>query len=487
MKVTTERLDNCQIDLIIEVDAAEIDKKMRETARKISRRFAIPGYRKGKAPFYAVVRTFGREAIQQQLLEEVGDRWYEEALEQIDYEPYDIGQLQKVEWDPFRMVVRLPIAPEVELGDYRSVRVPFEKPEITDEQVEQELAKYQEQFASWVPVERPARMGDQVVLDMRGTVGETEVMNNEDYEMLLEEDVSYPMPGFHEQIVGMAPGEEKTFTLIMPTEGEDPEVAGKEATITVKVHSVKEKDVPPLDDDLALMVGDYDTLDDLKAATRESLESEALQEAEDRYAEKVLDAVMEISRIEYPPQAIDREAEILVNRMEANLRLSGITMERFLAMLGKTREAYKQDLYPTAEKRLRKRLVLVRIAEEEQLTVEEEEIDAEIARLRTSLDNPEDLRFLETAQGRKAVADDLLITRAHELLVRIASGEAPPPKKETPASPPEAEAPSDEAGEGGDSQTVAGEPEEAPASPSEAEAPSDEAGEGGDSQAVAEG
>ena len=432
MKVTTERLDNCQINVIVELDAAEVDKKMRETARKISRQFAIPGYRKGKAPFYAVVRTFGRDALQQQVLEEFGDQWYEQALEQIDEEPYDVGRLEDVEWDPFRMTIRLPIQPEVDLGDYRSVRVPFEVEEIGDEQVEAVLAEYQERFTTWVPVERPAALGDQVVLDMQGAVGEIEVMNNEEYEMILEAEVKYPLPGFHEQIVGMVPGEEKTFTLTMPTEGEDPEVAGREATITVKLHSVKEKDVPPLDDDLALMIGDYDTLDELKAATRENLETNALREAEIEYAEKVLEAIIEGATIEYPPQAVDREVEAALEQIEQSLASSGITLDRFLTLMGKSREAYKQELRPSAETRLKKRLALMTLAEAERLTVEEDEIDAEIERLSESMgDQAEQVRqMLDTPTGRVSVTNDLLVDLAQERLIQIGKGEAPPLAKE---------------------------------------------------------
>ena len=222
MKVTTERLEDCQVNVIIELDAAEIDKRLRQTARKISRQFTVPGYRRGKAPFAAVIRAFGREAIQQQAIDDLGQELYEEALEEIEYEPYQVGELQDVEWDPFRMTVLLPIPPEVDLGDYRSVRVPYEVEPVTEEQIEAYLAGLQQEHAQWVPVERPAAIGDQVVLDMQGMAGdEVEIMSNEEYEMLLQADVAYPLPGFHEEIVGMSTGEEKTFTLTVPEDDDD--------------------------------------------------------------------------------------------------------------------------------------------------------------------------------------------------------------------------------------------------------------------------
>jgi trigger factor len=116
MKVTTERLEDCQVNVIIEMDAAEIEQKLRKTARTISRDFNVPGYRRGRAPYHTVIRVFGREAVQQEAFDEFGQELYEKALEEVEYEPYQPGELQEVEWDPFRMTVLLPIRPEVDLG-----------------------------------------------------------------------------------------------------------------------------------------------------------------------------------------------------------------------------------------------------------------------------------------------------------------------------------------------------------------------------------
>jgi trigger factor len=429
MQVTTERLEDCQVNVIIELDAAEADKRLRQTARTISRQVNVPGYRRGKAPFAAVVRVFGRETVQQQAIEDWGQELYEEAIEEIEYEPYQVGELQDVEWDPFRMTVLLPIPPEVDLGDYRSVRADYEIEPVTEEQIGEYLAGLQQEHAQWVPVEREAAIGDQVVLDMKGMAGEVEVMNNQEHEMLLEADVSYPLPGFHEKVVGMSPGGEKTFTLPVPEDDDNLDAAGQEATITVRLHSVKEEDVPPLDDDLALLVGDYDTLEDLKAGAREQMETDALQKAEAEYLDKALYAFVEAApKIEYPPQAVDRETEGTLNQMESNLASSGIQLDTYLGMLGKTRETYRQELRPAAEERLKKRLVLSEIAKLEKLQVEDDEIDAEIERMIGMMGpQAEEMReTLESPGGRFMVADDLLTSKAQERATEIAKGEAPP-------------------------------------------------------------
>ena len=426
MKLTTERLENCQVNVIVEMDAADIEKELRQTARKLSRHYNIPGYRRGKAPYHAVIRVFGREAVQQQALEDFGQDLYDKALEEIEYEPYEAGELKEVEWDPFRMTILLPIQPELDLGEYRSVRVPFEPEPVTDEDIEERLKSHQEEHAQWVPVERPAALGDQVVLDMEGKVGEQLILSNEGHEMVLEAGARIPLPGLHEEIVAMSPGEKKTFVLAVPEDDFEEDVAGQEATVTVHLHTVREHDLPPLDDELAMMVGDYQSLDDLRAALRENMESDALQRAESEYLDKVLEAMIEAAiKIEYPPQAVERETELVLGQMERNLATSGLQLDTYLGMVGKTRESYKQELRPTSEERLQKRLVLDEIARLEEVEADPEALEAELDRLREMMgpDDEQVQEMLESPEIRQSVAGDLTMARVQELVVQIGKGE----------------------------------------------------------------
>jgi trigger factor len=429
MKVTTERLEDCQVNVIIEMDAAEIEQKLRKTARTISRDFNVPGYRRGRAPYHTVIRVFGREAVQQEAFDEFGQELYEKALEEVEYDPYQPGELQEVEWDPFRMTVLLPIRPEVDLGDYRAVRVPYEPEPVTEEQIDEFLVDTQQEHAQWVPVERPAALGDQVVIDAEGRIGDQVVLSNEAHEMRLDADADHPLPGFHEQIVGVSPGGEKTFTLTYPEDDFEEDVAGKEATFTVALQSVKEEDLPPLDDDLAMMVGDYDTLDELKASVRERMETEAAGRAEAEYLDKVLDAMIEAAtRIEYPPAAVDNEADLALDQMGRNLASSGIELDTYLEMLGTTREVYKQELRPAAEDRLKKRLVLSHVAEQEGLEPEPSAIEDQISQMSEAMGEQSDAmrEVLNSPGGRLSVASDLTVSLAQERVVLIGKGEAPP-------------------------------------------------------------
>ncbi|MGD2206984.1 MAG: trigger factor [Anaerolineae bacterium] len=436
MKVTTERLDNCQVNVVIEVDADEIHKKLRRTGRRISRQFEIPGYRRGRAPLRAVVRTFGREAVRQEALDDFGNDLYEKALEQIDYEPFQPGELQEVEWDPFRMTILLPIQPEIDLGDYRAVRVPLDPEPVTDEDIEEQLAELRQQHVQWIPVERPAAWGDQVVVDVEGTVDGEEIIDEGEEEVLLDEEATFYLPGLSEQIVGMSSGEKETFVLTVPDDAYDKDLVGREATVTVELHTVREKDMPPLDDDLAMMVGDYDSLDDLRAALREQMETSALEAAEAEHFERVVGAVIEgAAKFEYPSQAVDQESEFLFGQIQQEILPPGMDMDAFLGMMGKTREEYKQELRPAAEERLRARLVLEQITRREGLEVGEDEIEAEIAQmLEEAGDKADQMRaMLDSEVGRQMLVDDLLRAGARERLLQIAKGNAPPLEEQAEA------------------------------------------------------
>ncbi len=445
MKVTSERLDNCQVKVLVELDAEEVEDRLRQTTRKLSRQFNVPGYRKGKAPHHAVIRVLGREAVQQEALEDFGNDLYEQAIAEIEYEPYAVGELQEVEWDPFVMSVLVPVPPEVDLGEYRSVRLPFEVKEVTDEAVEEYLERLREEHAQWLPVERPAEMGDQVVVYVRAQLGDETILEEENMELLLEAGSRNPLPGFAEQVVGLRAGDSAEFGLDLPGESGGEEAQPQEAHVYIDLNTVRARDLPAMDDELAMMVGDYETLDDLKTSVRERLEVEARQGAESQYLDEVLNAMVEAAaKIEYPPQAIDHEAESAMAQMERNLSASGLPFESFLRMVGKTREMYRQELRPAAEIRLKRRLVLEEVARREGLMPEAEEIDAEIDRVSELMGSEGDQMraVLDTAGGRESLSTDLAISKAQARVIEIAKGEAPPPPEAPAAEPgaqPEAE------------------------------------------------
>jgi len=443
MKVTSERQENCQVRVTVELDAVEVENKLRQTAQRLSRRYIVPGYRKGKAPYAAVLRTFGRELLQEQALEEFGQEWYDEALKGIEYEPYTAGELEKVEWDPFRLEILVPIKPEVDLGDYRSVRATPEPKPVADDAVDHYLEDLQRQHTQWIPVERPAALGDHVIVDIEGRVDDQVVLGNQGRELTLDAASIYPLPGFHEQVAGMSPGEEKQFTLRYPSDDPRKDLAGREGNFTVKLVAVNEPDVPPLDDELAQMVGDYSTLADLRAAAQKNLEEEARQAAEAELPDKALDAMIAAAtKIEYPPQAVEKELDSMLEDMEQNLSTRGMKLDTFLGMIKKTRETYRQELRPAAEERLKRVLALGEAIKREGLTVEEADVEARVQDLKAQeeFQSEEMQKLLDNPAMRPGLANDLLMAKIRERIAQIAKGEAPPLEIAVEA-PPDVEAP----------------------------------------------
>ena len=429
MKVASERQEKCQVRVTVELDAAEVENKLRQTAQRLSRRYTVPGYRKGKAPYGAVLRTFGRELLQEQALEEFGQELYDQALKEVEYEPYAPGELEKVEWDPFRMEILLPIMPEVDLGDYRSVRATPEPKPVADDAVDHYLEELQQKHTQWIPVERPAALGDHVVVDIEGRAGDQVVLGNQGRELTLDATSPYPLPGFHEQVIGMSPGEEKRFTLTYPDDEPRKDLAGREATFTVKLVTIKEPDVPALDDELAQMVGDYTTLADLRVAAHNNLEEEARQAAEAELPDKTLDAMIAAAtKIEYPPQAVEKELDSMLEDMEQNLSSRGMKLDTFLGMIKKTREAYRQELRPSAEERLRHVLALAEAIKREGVKVEEAEVETKVQELKAQeeFQSDEMQKLLDNTAMRASLANDLLLTKIRTRIAQIAKGEAPP-------------------------------------------------------------
>lgn len=425
MKVTTEELENCQVAMTIEVEDAEAEKALRNAARTLSRKFKLPGFRPGKAPYNVVVRLLGIEAIQEQAIEDLSQKLYKQTLEEKGIEPYASASLDEVTWNPLTLRLTIPMPPRVDLGAYRDVRLPSEEVVVTDEQINQVLERIRTQNAMWQPVTRPARLGDLIMADIEVTVRGQVVLKNEGREMILREDSRYPVPGFGQALVGMQPGEEKTFELPYPEDYYNRELAGQQATFHVLMDTVKEEVLPPVDNALAMTAG-YESLDQLREDIRAELLEQAQREANNRFITAVMDRVVEGATVAFPPIMLEHEIDDMIKEQKRRLEQRGMSLEEFLKLRAQTEDDFRQELQSYAEKRLRQSLVLDKVIQAEQLSVESSEIDEQIANLILSLDEEDDdLReFLFSPLGRLSVGSDMLTRRALERLVAIAKGEA---------------------------------------------------------------
>lgn len=429
MKVTTERQEHCIIHLTISVDEEKETEYLRRSARTLSREYRIRGFRPGKAPYDVIVQRLGLETVRAEALERFGDEVFEQGLEESGLEPVGQASLQDVTWDPtMTLHLEVPVKPEVVLDGYRDIRVTWGVPEVTEEQVNEELLKLQQEQSEWRPDDRPAEMGDQVVVDIVGTVDDEIVLENSNRELVLDPDSPYPVPGFAEAIAGMQPGETREFDLTYPEDHYNAEIAGQVGHFKVTLDEIRVEVLPELDDEFAILVGDYESLDDLKASIRDKLEEEARERAEGEYQEQVWEALLETAQVDYPLVMVEREIESLRVEFEQRLQQQGMDFQSYLSLSNTTQEAWDAEARPQAEERLKRGLLLAEVIEQEELTVEPEEIEAEIEEMLEPLgERGEQLReMFNSPSGKMTITERLLSRKAVERLKAIARGEEPP-------------------------------------------------------------
>ncbi len=435
MKIQTEDLQDRQVQLTVEVPTERMTSAMRSAARRLGKTTKIPGFRPGKVPYEVLIGRFGEEAIFEEALDALGQEVYSQALEESKLDPIAPGTLNEVvSRDPLVLRYKVPLAPEVELGKHRKLRVDFEPVEVTDEALEEVLENLRQRRALIEPADRPAQMGDVLVLDVKGELYEPEdpkdrqILSEEGISLLIEPENDWPAPGVAEQLVGMAAGEERSVTHTFADDYANETLRGKVATFRFECKEVKSRLVPEWTDNLAKGMGEYESLLDLRLKVRESLKEQAEQEAKDKYADQVVQALADQAVISYPPVLLEQEIDELIEDLERSLRNQKLSMEVYLKAEGKSPEELRQDLQPRAERRLKRALVIGKLVDVENLEVEDQEVQERIDRLVESVqDSSGSLRkALEQHASRHRIRNDLLVEKAVERLSAIARGEKIP-------------------------------------------------------------
>ncbi len=414
MKVTTERLPDCQVKMAVEIEPTRVEESLRRIVSRVSRDYRIRGFRPGKAPFNVVVQRFGREALLDEVIDKEGRNWYLEALEEAQVRPFDQATLEITSYDPLVMTFTLPVQPVVDLGTYRDLRLDWQPPDVSDEQVAEELGRLQQKSATLEPQEQPAEMENVVTLDIEGRIGDQVVVSAEERAVTLSPTINYPVTGFAEKILGMSPGEDREFALLYPQDHPNAAWKGQQAYFRVHMHNLKVWVTPELDDDLAQTIGGYETLDEWRTSVREELEAEALEKAENDYADQVLDALAAQAHIEYPAAIIEQELDRMMEDLDASLKQRGLGLENFMIMTGKTQETYRESMREDARKRVERGLVLGELIRAERLEVSEADIEAAMDRFLEALGPEAD----SLPEGFSL--DDLYETFENSLMSKIA-------------------------------------------------------------------
>ena len=434
MNIDTENLEDRQVQLTVEVDDDRYNAAMRSAARRMSKRDKIPGFRPGKVPFDIAMGRFGEDAIFDEALDTLGQDIYKQALEDTELEPFAPGSLNEVvSRKPLVLRYMVPLAPEVELGDYRKVRVKYEVPEVSDEALEATLEDLRRRQALIEPADRAVEMSDVAVIDIEGNLDEPEegesalVLKESGISLLIEEDTDWPYPGIAEDLVGIEAGQSRTLSHTFGEEYPAEDLRGKAATFEVSCQEVKSRFIPEWSDDLAQAVGDYETLLDLRVKARESLAESAEREADAEYAEKVIEKVGDGATVTFPPLLADQEVDDLLHDMVHRLEAQNLTLDDYLQAESKTEAEVREELRPRAEDRVRRALLLGKVVEEEELKVGDDQISERVQRLAGSLQDPEGniIKALSTPQSMRRIENDLLFEGAISRLVSIAKGENP--------------------------------------------------------------
>jgi len=421
LKVNAEKMENCQAVLTIEVEEERVEQSLKEAARRISKRTSIPGFRAGRAPYHIVERMVGKEVVFDEALEELGSQVYREALKESELEPIDRAEMEVMEREPLTLKMTVPLKPEVELGDHQSIQVEPQEVKVEEEGIEEVLTGLREERGEWVPVEREAQKGDLLTLDVEGRAEGERVVGAEEWEYILRLGAEVPVKGFPELIEGMKPGEEREFALTYPVAHPHTDLAGKKVEFRVRLLGLKGKNLPPLDDQFAKTVGDFESLKELRERVESVLQARAETRERERVAEEVLTAMTDQAKIAYPPALLEREIDSMIEDYTQAVARQGFTLPRYLEVVGKSEEELRGELRPQAEERLKKALAFSKFTEEEGIAVGEEEVDRELDEIADSYgDQAEEVKkALLSPEPQRSIRSRLFSQKALERLVEI--------------------------------------------------------------------
>ena len=381
----TNKTETNKYELEIEISAEDFNKAIDEVFKTEGKKIAIPGFRKGKAPKAFVEKYYGESVF----FEGAVDRLYRPALmdavEASGLEVISIGQADITEVSKengVQMKVVVVVKPEITIEGYKGIEATKKKAEVTDEDVSAELVKVQDRNSRMVTVEdRAALTGDTAVIDFEGFCdGEAfEGGKGENFELALGS--GQFIPGFEDQVVGHETGEEFEIAVKFPEEYQAENLKGKDATFKIKLHEIKRKELPVLDDEFAKDVSEFDTLDAYKESIREKLQSDREKSAEADVENQILEALIEKVEGEIPDEMYDNEVEESINSFAYRLQSQGLNLETYLKYTGMNTDALKEQFKPQAEKQVKLRLALEKIAANEGLEPTEEELNAEYEKL----------------------------------------------------------------------------------------------------------
>ena len=424
MKCKVEKTENAnEVKLELTIEAQKFDEAIQKVYFKSAKYFNIPGFRKGKAPMNIVEKYYGKEIFYEDAFNEVVPNELEAALkenkiEAVSRPDIDVKQIEKGKDLIFTAVFQT--KPEAELGKYKGIEIPKIEYTVSDEDINHELSHMQEHNSRLISIEdRPVEKGDITVIDFEGFVDGKAFEGGKAEGHELEIGSNTFIPGFEDQIIGMKIDEERDIKVKFPDEYFSKDLAGKDATFKVKLHEIKKKELPELNDDFAKDTSEFDTLEELKKSIKDRIEKDNEQRQKYETEDAVIKAVCENVKVDIPSGMIENETEDMLRNVESRLSYQGLKLDQYLKMMGKTAEEVKKEYEPQAIEAIKSRLMLEAVIKAEKIEATEDEITEKVKEMAKNYGKSED-ELLKNENVRNYIKSGVESEKALEFLVKNA-------------------------------------------------------------------
>jgi trigger factor len=422
MQVTVSPAPRSSLNVRVELPPERLDSAISEAVRHLSQRTKIHGFRPGKAPRAVVERAVGPAAVLEEAMDHLVQRAYRDALVEQQILPLaqaDVKVEQGEEGKPVIFTATVPVRPDVKLGDYRGFNFKPEIETIDDAKVQKVVDELRDQNATLAPVEdRGARNGDYAVIKYKGTRDGEPFEGGSADRMPLIIGEERLIPGFEDHVVGLEPGGTTAFDITFPADYPESTLAGATAHFEVELRELREKLLPPEDDDFARSLGTFADLPALRKEIQARLERNAIDKARHEFADKIIEYATANATLELPDILVDQEVEIMHDELRGSLARQGIAEEAYLKVVEKTEADLHADFRPRAEKRVKVLLVLSKIAEDEGIAIADRDVEAEVRQARQRYGNDRrTMAYFESERGRSFIRSTLRRSRLVEKLV----------------------------------------------------------------------
>ena len=427
----TEKQEHSVVALTIEITKAEFEAAKDKAFKKTGKNITVPGFRKGHAPRKMIEKLYGEGVFFEEAFNIIYPEAMEMAVEKSGIKPVgraDVDLGDPAEEGGLTIIAKVPVEPEVELGEYKGIEVEKETVKVLAADVKAELNRLAQRNARTETVDRKAKKNDTVDIDFEGFVDGVAFEGGKAEHHALTLGSGSFIPGFEDQLIGCKAGDEKDVVVTFPEDYHAKELAGKEAVFKCKVHKVEETILPELDDEFAKDVSETcETLDDLKKEISDRLKKERQEEVDHAFEEKVLDAVIANLKADIPQAMIENQIDSIVQDFRYRVQMQGMTLEQYLTMTGTEMGAFRAMFQAQAERQVKIRLALEKVAELENIAVSDKEMEDEYAKMAEQYKM--DVEKVKSIVSAEALSDDLKISNALEFVKKHAKAKKAAAKK----------------------------------------------------------